>query len=335
GEDVVAQVDVRVDVLHVVEVLERVDEAHEATRVLDSHRHLDRGDERGLGGLVVEARVDDRGADGDQVGRLGDDLPLLARVLDLLRARLEGRLEDRVLVRRLLHDRDDALAIEVVGDGAGVAHRPVVAGHGDAHVRGRAVAVVRQALDEHRDAAGAVALVHDRLVVDAAAVQATAALDRAVDVVIGDGRLLRALHRVVQCGVALEVRASVASRDLDVLDELREQLAALRIDRGLLVLGRRPLGVACHVHSSVSVESRVTRHSTGGAGASWPRTADIRWITGMTHRRLRTPSATVRTTTGTPRPTTPVTTRVTSSRSARSAMPPAAVTPRASPRART
>src|SRR5699024_7622252 len=207
--------------------------------------------------------------------------------------------------------------------------------HGDAHIGGRAVAVVGQALDEHRDAAGTVALVHDRLVVDPAAVQAAAALDGAVDVVTGDRRLLGPLHRVVQGGVAVQIRSAVARRDLDVLDELREQLAALRIDRGLLVLGRRPLGVACHVHSSVSVESRVTRHSTVGPPASWARTAAIRWPTVMMQRTLRAPRAIVRATTGTPRPTTPVTTRVTSSRSARSAIPPAAVTPSASPRART
>ena len=46
--------------------------------------------------------------------------------------------------------------------------------------------------------------------------------------------------------VAGEVAAAGAGRDLDVLDQLGEQLAAPGVDDGLLVLGRRPLGVAAH-----------------------------------------------------------------------------------------
>jgi hypothetical protein len=40
--------------------------------------------------------------------------------------------------------------------------------------------------------------------------------------------------------------AAHARRDLDVLDQLGEHLAALGVDDGLLVLGGRPFGVARH-----------------------------------------------------------------------------------------
>ena len=85
--------------------------------------------------------------------------------------------------RPALGDEHDALAVEHVGHRAGVGQRAAVAGQRDAHLGGRAVAVVGEALDQHRDAAGRVALVHDGLPVGAAGLQAAAALAGALDVV--------------------------------------------------------------------------------------------------------------------------------------------------------
>jgi hypothetical protein len=68
-----------------------------------------------------------------------------------------------------------------------------------------------------------------------------AALDGAVDVVVGYGVLLRLLDRVEEGRVAGRVAATGAGRHLDVLDEAGEELAALGVDDGLFVLGRRPL----------------------------------------------------------------------------------------------
>ena len=61
-----------------------------------------------------------------------------------------------------------------------------------------------------------------------------------------DRGLAGLLDRVVQRRVAVRVTAAGARRDLDVLDQLGEQLAALGVDDGLLVLGGRPFGVAAH-----------------------------------------------------------------------------------------
>ena len=83
-------------------------------------------------------------------------------------------------------------------------------------------------------------------VVGAAGLDAGAALDRAVDVVVRDRGLLGLLDGVEQRRVAVRVAAADARRDLDVLDQLGEQLAALGVDHGLLVLGGRPFGVAGH-----------------------------------------------------------------------------------------
>jgi len=75
---------------------------------------------------------------------------------------------------------------------------------------------------------------------------ARAALDGAVDVLVRDRGLLGLLDGVVEGRVARRVSPAHPGRDLDVLDELGEHLAAPRVDDGLLVLGRRPFGVARH-----------------------------------------------------------------------------------------
>ena len=167
----------------------------------------------------------------------------------------------------LLLDHDDALAGEEPGDRAGVGHGAAVAGDRGADLHRGPVAVVGEALDEQRDALRAVDLVHDRLVVDAAAVEATAALDRGVDVLVGHRLLLRLLDGVVERRVAGQVGAAHLGRDLDVLDQLGEQLAALGVDDRLLVLRGRPLGVARHtsLFYSASDTRSTNRRCTRGS----------------------------------------------------------------------
>src|SRR4051794_8352044 len=261
-EHLVGDVVVGVDVLHVVAVLEGVDEPeHLAGAVLVE---LDRGarHEAGLGRVVVDAGVLQRGADGDQVGRFADHLEGVTQVAHLFRAGIQHGHEHGVLVHAVgLGHHDAALAGEEVGDRPGVGHRPAVAGHGGADLHGRPVLVVGEALDEDGDAAGGVALVGDALVVDAAGLGAGPSLDRAVDVVVGHRALLRLLDGVEQRRVAGGVPTAGAGRDLDVLDQLGEELAALGVDAGLLVLRRRPLGVAAHKSSSAPAGSPVVSRS--------------------------------------------------------------------------
>src|SRR5699024_8656021 len=139
-----------------------------------------------------------------------------------------------------LVDADDAHAGEHVGLRAGVGYGAVVAGHRGAHLAGGPVHDVGQALDEDRDTARAVTLVHDGLPVGPARLLTGAALARTLDVVVGHRGLLGLLDRVEQRGVTGRVPASHPRRHLDVLDQLGEHLAALGVVRRLLVLGRRP-----------------------------------------------------------------------------------------------
>ena len=117
---------------------------------------------RDLGGLHLDPGLLERGAHGGQVGRLAEDLEHVVVEHDVLGAGVD-RDHQVVLGVALAVDHDDALLVEQVGDGAGLAEVAAVLGEGVADLGAGAVAVVGQRLDEDRDAAGAVALVDDGL----------------------------------------------------------------------------------------------------------------------------------------------------------------------------
>ena len=73
-----------------------------------------------------------------------------------------------------------------------------------------------------------------------------AALDGPGDVVRRHGVLLGLLNGVEQGGVTGGITTAGTGGDLDVLDEAGEELAALGVNGGLLVLGGGPLGVTRH-----------------------------------------------------------------------------------------
>ena len=145
------------------------------------------------------------------LGRLDGDLPVLERLADRLEgpgvagdfvvvplalqvvgARLEGDFHQAVLGDVLGLDEEEALVLEEVADAAGGAEVAAADLEGLAEFAGRAVAVVGQDLAEDGDAAGAVALVQDLLVILGVEL-AGALLDRALDVV------LRAAVRAAPC----------------------------------------------------------------------------------------------------------------------------------------
>src|SRR4051794_28843943 len=247
--DVVGRRVVGVHVLHVVGVLERLDQPEHPLGLILVQVDLDAGQEGHVRGVVVDARLLQGRARRQKIRRLGHHLEGLAQVVDLLGARVEHRGQHVILGDALLLHHDHALAVEQVGHRAGVRQRAAVAAERGAHVRGGPVPVVGQALHQHRDTTGAVALVGDVLVLGAAGLGPAAAADGPVDVVVRDRALLGLLDGVVQCRVARRVAATGARGDLDVLDQLGEHLAAPGVDHRLLVLGGGPLGVAAHVLS--------------------------------------------------------------------------------------
>ena len=115
-----------------------------------------------------------------------------------------------------------------------------------ADLRARAVAVVGRRRDEQRDAARAVALVEDGLQRLGVGALAGALGDRALDVVLGHRGVLGLLDGEPERRVGVGVPAPVLGGHRDGARELREELAAARVDDRLLVLDPRPLGMTGH-----------------------------------------------------------------------------------------
>src|SRR6478735_3651872 len=78
GLHVGRDVEVAEDVLHVVAVFECVDDAQHLLRRLEVDLDLEARHELGLSRVVIEPGVDERGARGDQLARVGDDLEAAA-----------------------------------------------------------------------------------------------------------------------------------------------------------------------------------------------------------------------------------------------------------------
>src|SRR5690606_20746985 len=121
----------------------------------------------------------------------------------------------------------------------------VVLGKRVAHLGHRTGAIVGQAVDHHRRAAGAVALVAD-LLVGRPLELTRATLDGPLDGVLGHVGVGRLVPRQPQPGVRFRVRATQFRRDGDLPDHPREDLAALRVGTLLLVLDIGPFGMTRH-----------------------------------------------------------------------------------------
>ncbi|MNV89726.1 hypothetical protein D3C71_1840440 [compost metagenome] len=99
--------------------------------------------------------------------------------------------------------------------------------------------VVGQAVDDDRRAGQAVAFVADFLVVRA--FQAThAALDRALDVVLGHVRVHGLVDRQAQARVGVGIAAAKLGGHGDFLDQARPDLAPLGVSSGFLVFDIGP-----------------------------------------------------------------------------------------------
>src|SRR6185312_16644384 len=129
-----------------------------------------------------------------------------------------------------------------------------------ADVGNGAGAVVGHAIDDHRGAADAVALVADLLVADVLEA-AAAALHRAVDRVLRHVLRRGLVDREAQPRVHRRVTAAEARGDGDLLDEAREDLAALRIGGGFAMLDVGPFAVAGHGVECVTNERELYRPS--------------------------------------------------------------------------
>jgi len=163
----------------------------------------------------------------------------------VLGAGLDRGLHQRVLAHPRREQHLPAM-LELERHAAVGAHVAAVLGKGVAHVGDGAGAVVGEAIDHHRGAADAVALVADLDVVDTLEL-AGALLDRAVDVVGRHVDVLGLVDRQTQARVEAGVAAAHLGGHCDLLGQPREDAAAFLILAPLAVLDVGPFAVSCHV----------------------------------------------------------------------------------------
>ena len=120
-----------------------------------------------------------------------------------------------------------------------------ILGEGVAHIRDSAHAIVRHAIDQYGCAGDTITLVTYFLVIHALQITA-AALDRALDVVLGHVLLVGFIDGQTQPGIAGGIAPAESGGNGNFLDEPGENLAALGVLRGLLVLDISPLAVTSH-----------------------------------------------------------------------------------------
>src|SRR6185437_438005 len=109
----------------------------------------------------------------------------------------------------------------------------------------RARAVIGHRVDDHRRTADAIALVA-HLLVGHSFELTRAAPDRVVDRVLRHVLLARLVDGEAKARIGRDVAPAESRRDGDLLDQAREDLAALRVGRSLAMLDVRPLAVAGH-----------------------------------------------------------------------------------------
>src|SRR6266404_912137 len=238
-------VDVCRDLLHVVVILEHLEELQSLLGLPAAERHRALRHHRDLRGRDGDPRLVERRFHVLELLRRDGHLEDVAAVTDVVRAALERHVQHALLGGGALLDRDQPLLGEHPGDAAARAQVAVVLLEDVADLGDRPVTVVGQDRDHDRDPRGAVALVVDLLVVDALEL-ARPLLDRALDVVARHARGLRRRDGGAQAGIGVDVTAPHTRGDGDLLDHLGEDLAALGVLGRLLVLDRAPLRVAGH-----------------------------------------------------------------------------------------
>ncbi|CAG9237355.1 hypothetical protein PSP6_740025 [Paraburkholderia tropica] len=236
---------VGVHLLDVVQVFERVEQLLHLHGVVAGELDFGLRLHRDFGHFGLEARGFQRVLDLLEVVRRADhfDTAVVVRH-DVVGARFERGVHQLVFGRaRREHELADV--IEHERHRAVRAHVAAELRECVAHFRDRAGAVVGHGVDDDRRAADAVAFVADFFVVRA--VDAThAALDRAVDVVLGHVRVIGLVDGQTQTRVRVDFAPAHARRHLDFLDEPRPDLAALGISRGFLVFDVGPFRMTRH-----------------------------------------------------------------------------------------
>src|SRR5690606_31325081 len=161
----VVDLEVGIDVLHVVIVLQHSDELEHGLSLFLVHRRARLRPPDGLAGPRLAKPRLQRGGDlANVLEGAGDHVPVLVR-LHVFSARLDGSLHHLLGVGDIGRIEDFANAVEHEGDRTRLAQRSTGLGEGGAHIGGSSVAVVGEGLDYDSHAARPIAFIAHFLIV--------------------------------------------------------------------------------------------------------------------------------------------------------------------------
>ncbi len=233
-----------VHLLHIVQIFQHVDEAHQLGRGLGIQFGFGGGDHGHFGILGLEAGGFQTVEHGTEIVRGGVHLDgTIFFGHHVVSTRFEGCIHQGIFIDA--HEGQQAFLGEEVGDGTIGTQVATALAEGVTHFGNGTVTVVGQALHHDGGTGRAVAFVHDGLEL-LAVTTAGATLDGTVDGiashVVGQGcRYRRSQTRVVGWIGITETRGGG-----DFADQLGENLATLGILSGLAVFDVGPFTVTCH-----------------------------------------------------------------------------------------
>ena len=172
---------IRIDVLHVVVLFQRINQSVHRRRLLFRERDGDRGQRRDLRHCRLDVPGFELLVDGFELRRLGQDLVASGVGPEILRPRLQRHFHQLVFIGVFPRHDDLAFALEQPADGALRGKAPPVPADDASNLGGGAVAIVRADLDEQGDAVRRVDFVGELLVLRRLAA-AGSAFDGALDV---------------------------------------------------------------------------------------------------------------------------------------------------------
>src|SRR3989449_2242717 len=249
--DLFRNVEVRVDLLDVVVVFQRIDQLQHVLRVFLIELDVVLRDKGDLGQGALDLGVDQGFLHLLEVVGGGDDLVGFLIRLHILGAGVQGEAHELVLVHlALLHDQQ-AFFVELPGDGAGLGEVTILFGEDVADLGYCAVPVVAGEINQQGAASRAVAFELELFEVNAGKL-AGPALDGLLDVVGGHVDVFSLGDGKAEAGVTGGGAAPQPRGDGDLTNDLGEDLAALGVYGRFVPFRGCPVTMAPHDLTSFS-----------------------------------------------------------------------------------
>src|SRR5207248_34329 len=257
----VRNLQVGIDVLHVIIVFERVAQAQNLLRhglVGDCNYGI--GDESKLLALGSDARFSERLSYSIELIGSGDDKIRILLICQFLRSRLQSQLKNSLLVDGRARNDNLHLAMEHVRNASTRSKVAVVLGE-DATDFGRGtVLIICGRFRDHRHASRCVTLVGYFIEVLCIRSFAGAAFDGALDVVVRHAGRTRRQDGAAQSWISIGIAAAFR-RNRNLLRKLAENLTALGVNSAFEAFYLQPLAVSRHNFGRIiSVKARLARN---------------------------------------------------------------------------